>query len=92
MGDERGFAMELLSGVILRALETYESEHGSAPTAAELAADLGIPPEFGHHHLVERLQRQVVLGRVTNYGLRYQLTAAGREALAWEAARSAGWS
>ena len=84
--------MEPLSGVILRALEAYEAEYGSAPTVAELAVDLGIPAGFGHQHLVERLQRQVVLGRVACYSSHFQLTAAGREALAREPARSGGLS
>ncbi|MFL5960644.1 MAG: hypothetical protein ACJ75G_10300 [Gaiellaceae bacterium] len=51
----------------------------------ELTADLGLPPGF-EHHLVERVERQVVLGRTSPYGLRFQLTAAGRQALVHDAA------
>jgi len=47
----------------------------------ELAADLGIPPEFGCQRLGERLHRQVVLGRVFSDDGRFRLTAAGRHVL-----------
>jgi len=78
--------MELLSRSLLRALEVHESEHASGPTVLELAANLGIPRDFGHHHLVERLKRQVVLGRVSHSGGRFHLTEVGRKALAGNAA------
>ena len=67
--------------VLLRMIEAHELVHGSSPTVSELAADLGIPPEFGHRHLVEELQRQVELGHVSDYAGHVQLTSAGRDSL-----------
>ncbi len=45
----------------------------------ELAADLGIPSDFGHSQLVERLRHEVSAGFVSHYRGRISLTAAGRE-------------
>lgn len=73
--------MESLSRCLLLALEAYGAEHAAGPTVSELAGDLGITPGFGHKHLVELLQREVALGRVSDHGTRFQLTAAGRAAL-----------
>lgn len=78
--------MELLSRHLLRAIEAYESEYACWPTVPELAEDLGIPPEFGHHHLIHRIKLQVTLGRLSHYGGRVQLTEAGLSALADDAA------
>lgn len=48
-------AIESRSETLLpRAVDSYESRHGTGPTVVELAADLGTPPDFGHSHLVER--------------------------------------
>lgn len=52
----------------------------------ELAEDVGVPPEFGHHHLRERIERQVTLGRLSHQGGRVQLTETGRAALGQDAA------
>ncbi len=78
--------MESLSRVLLLSIHGYETKHGSGPTPPELAADLGIPEDFGHHHLVERLKRQVALGRITHHGGHFHLTEAGRNALGEEPA------
>lgn len=78
--------MELLSGYLLRAIEAYESEHGGWPTVPELAEDFGIPPEFGHRHLITRIKREVTLGRLAHDDGRVELTEAGRAALAREVA------
>jgi hypothetical protein len=80
--------MELLSRVLLHEIEAYESAHTSGPTVREVAADLGVPP-VAHHELVERLERQIVLGHIALSGRRFQLTTAGRKALAHDAPRSA---
>lgn len=76
--------MELLGRYLLRALEAYESEHASGPTVAELADEIGIPPDLGHHYLFARLQRQITLGRISYFGRRLQLTEAGRDALLFD--------
>jgi hypothetical protein len=65
--------------LLLRAIDSYESRHGTDPTVRELAADLGIPPDFGHSQLVERLRREVSAGFVSHYRGRISLTAAGQE-------------
>ncbi len=65
--------------LLLRAIDSYKARHRTGPTVLELAADLGIPPDFGHSHLVERLRREVSAGFVTHYRGRISLTAAGRE-------------
>lgn len=65
--------------LLLRAIDSYESRHGKGPTVRELAADLGIPPDFEHGHLVERLRREVSACFVTHYRGRISLTAAGQE-------------
>jgi hypothetical protein len=78
-------AMELLSRYLLRAIEAHESENACWPTVPELAEDLGVPPEFGHHHLIKRIKRQIMLGRLSQDGGRVQLTQAGRAALARDA-------
>lgn len=79
-----------LSRPLLHAIEVYESDHGRGPTAPELAADLGIPAEFGHTDLVERLKRQVSLGRVAHYRGRFTLTMAGRSVLERDAYATSG--
>jgi hypothetical protein len=68
-----------LSRLLLRAIDAYDSHNGKGPTVSELAADLGIPPDFGHHDLVGRLQRELSLGRLSHYGSRFRLTQAGRD-------------
>jgi hypothetical protein len=68
-----------LEMLLLRAIGSYESRHGTDPTVVELAADLGIPSDFGHSHLVERLRHEVSAGFVFHYRGRISLTAAGRE-------------
>lgn len=68
-----------LGTLLLRTTDSYESLHATAPTVVELAADLGIPPDFGHSRLVGRLQREVSAGFVSHYRGRICLTAAGRE-------------
>ena len=78
--------MELVSRYLLRAIEAHESEYACWPSVPELAEDIGVPPEFGHQHLVERIERQVALGRLSHQGGRLRLTEAGRAALARDAA------
>jgi hypothetical protein len=78
--------MESLSRVLLLSVESYETKHGSGPTGPELAADLRIPEDYGHHRLVERLKRQIALGRVTHDAGRFRFTEAGRAAVADKAA------
>jgi hypothetical protein len=68
-----------LEMLLLRAIDSYESRHGTDPTVVELAADLGIPSDFGHSQLVERLRHEVSAGFVSHYRGRISLTAAGRE-------------
>jgi hypothetical protein len=70
--------MEILSQLVLRSIDAHESARAEGPTVDELAAELGIPPVFGHQRLSERLHRQVVLGRVYSDGEHFRLTAAGR--------------
>jgi hypothetical protein len=72
--------MELFSQAILHALEAFQSEHTQGPTVSELAISLGIPSEFGRDRLAERVQRQVVLGRVSHCEGHFALTSAGRRA------------
>jgi hypothetical protein len=79
--------MELFSRAILDELEAFHSEHAQGPTASELARRLGIPFEFGHDHVVARVKRQIVLGRVCHSEGRFTLTSAGREAVGREAVR-----
>jgi hypothetical protein len=74
--------LESLDRTLLQSIDAYESKHGSGPTAQALAAELGIPPDFGHHHLVERLKRQVEHGHVSYHRRRFLVTDAGRAALA----------
>lgn len=78
--------MELVSRYLLRAIEAHESEYACWPSVPELAEELGVPPEFGHHHLIKRIERQVTLGRLSQQGGRLRLTEAGRAALARDAA------
>jgi hypothetical protein len=68
-----------LETLLLRAIDSYESRHRTGPTVRELAADLGIPPDFGHSQLVERLRFEVSAGFVSHYRGRISLTAAGCE-------------
>jgi hypothetical protein len=65
-----------LETLLLRAIDSYESRHGTDPTVVELAADLGIPSDFGHSQLVERLRHEVSAGFVSHYRGRISLTAA----------------
>lgn len=67
--------------LLLHAIDAYVSRLGTGPTVRELAADLGIPEDFGHHQLVDRLQRELARGRVSLYRGRFTLTAVGRLAL-----------
>jgi hypothetical protein len=64
---------------LLRAIDSCESRDGTGPTVRELAADLGVTPDFGHSQLVERLRRELSAGCVSHYRGRFSLTAAGRE-------------
>lgn len=66
---------------LLRTIEAYESRHGVGPTVHELATYLGIPADFGHLHLVDRLKRESALEHLSDYRGRFTLTAAGRRAL-----------
>lgn len=72
-----------LSRLLLRAIDAHDSHVGKGPTvpelAADLAANLGIPPDFGHRDLVGRLQRELSLGRVSYFCRRLRLTRAGRD-------------
>lgn len=70
--------VESLSELVLRTIHAHELSSADAPTVEDVAADLGIPAGFGHRRLSERLQRQVVLGRVYSDGARLRLTPAGR--------------
>lgn len=81
--------MELVDGLLLRAVDAYESRHGTGPTVPELAADLGIPLDFGHHHLVTRLRQELARERLAHYRRRFTLTAAGRLALDADEAQAA---
>jgi hypothetical protein len=65
--------------LLLRAIDSYQSRHGTAPTVVELAADLGLPPDFGHTHLAGRLRHEVSAGFLSHYRGRISLTAAGHE-------------
>jgi hypothetical protein len=81
-------AMESRLGtLLLRAIDSYESRHGTAPTVVELAADLGIPPDFGHSQLVGRLRHEVSAGFVSHYRGRISLTAAGQELVEGDTSR-----
>jgi hypothetical protein len=73
--------MELFSQAILDALEVFQSEHARGPTVSELATNLGIPFGRGRNRLAERVQRQIVLGRVSQCRGRFTLTSAGRRAI-----------
>jgi hypothetical protein len=76
----QGNAMESrLESLLLRAIDSCKSRNGTGPTVLELAADLGITPDFGHTQLVERLRRELSAGYVSHYRGRFSLTAAGRE-------------
>jgi len=77
-----------LETLLLRAIDSYESRHGTGPTVIELAADLGITPDFGHHHLVGRLRRQHAAGFVSHYRRRLTLTTAGRAMIKGDSPRS----
>lgn len=72
---------QVVDGLLLRAVDAYVSSHGTGPTVLELAEDLGIPADFGHDHLVERLQHELARERLAHYRRRFTLTAAGRLAL-----------
>lgn len=74
-------AVELISELVLRSIAAHESKGRNGPTLDDVAADLGIPPVFGYDRLNERLQRQVVLGRVSSDGEHFRLTATGRLAV-----------
>jgi len=82
--------MELFSRAILAALAGFHSEDAQGPTVSQLATSLGIPVELGRDRLVERLQRQIMLGRVAHYEWRFTLTSAGLRALGREADRPKG--
>lgn len=64
--------------LLLCAIDAFESKKEHGPTVPELAAYLGIKPDFGHSHLVAHLQQELLLGRVSHYGNRVKLTRAGR--------------
>ena len=68
-----------LSRILLRAIDAYDADDRQGPTVPELAADLGITPEFGHHDLVVRLRRELSLGRISHQRGRFGLTRAGRD-------------
>lgn len=74
--------MEAVRQFLLRAVGGYESREGKGPTVRELAADLGLPDDFGHKHLVDHLQQGVAVGQVAHAHGRFTLTSAGRLALA----------
>jgi hypothetical protein len=67
-----------LSILLLRAIDAYDSRHREGPTVPELAADLGITPDFGHHDLVTRLKSELSLGHISHHSGRVRLTRAGR--------------
>ena len=71
----------MFSELALRSIAAHESQGRNGPTLGDVAADLGIPPVFGYDRLNDRLQRQVVLGRVYSDGKHFRLTAAGRLAV-----------
>lgn len=73
--------MDSLDPLLLHAVGAYEAHHGSGPKVSELATDLGIPADFGHHHLVERLRHELTHERLAHFRGRFTLTAAGRLAL-----------
>jgi hypothetical protein len=68
-----------LETLLLRAIGSCESRNGKGPTVLELAADLGITPDFGHTQLVELLRHELSAGCVSHYRSRFSLTAAGRQ-------------
>jgi hypothetical protein len=74
-------SVELISELVLRSIAAHESKGRNGPTLDDVAADLEIPPVFGYDRLNERLQRQVVLGRVSSDGEHFRLTATGRLAV-----------
>lgn len=78
--------MEVVRRLLLRAIGAYESREGKGPTVRELAADLGLPDDFGHEHLVDHLQQGVAAGQVAHDQGRFTLTGAGRLALAADVA------
>jgi hypothetical protein len=73
--------------LLLRAIDSYKARHRTGPTVRELAADLGIPADFGHSHLVERLRREVSAGFATHYRGRISLTTAGQELVEGDTSR-----
>lgn len=73
--------MELLDPLLLRAVDAFASRRGTGPTVRELAADLGIPDDFGHDNLVQRLQAELARENVALYRGRFTLTAVGRLSL-----------
>jgi hypothetical protein len=74
--------------LLLRAIDSCKARHGTDPTVRELAADLGIPPDFGHSQLVDRLLHEVSAGFVSHYRGRISLTAIGREKVEGETTAS----
>lgn len=70
-----------LGTLLLQAIDGFESHHGRGPTVPELAADLGITPDFGHAQLVKLLQRELATGCVAYLRGRVELTGAGRSQL-----------
>ncbi len=82
--------MDIVRRFLLHAIDAYESRHEMGPTVGELAADLGLPDDFGHKHLVDHLRDEVALDHASYYRGRFAVTTAGRRALdAAEARRPA---
>ncbi len=68
-----------LRRLLLLAIDTHNSQYGTGPTVPELAADLGIRPDFGHRDLVARLRHELSFGHVVYFSSRFRLTLAGRD-------------
>lgn len=77
--------MEVVRRFLLHAVDSYETRNETGPTVSELAADLGLPPDFGHKHLVDHLRSEAALEHLANCRGRFTLTPAGRLALDDEA-------
>jgi hypothetical protein len=79
--------MEVVRRFLLHAVDSYETRNEAGPTVSELAADLGLPADFGHKHLVDHLRSEAALEHLANYRGRFTLTPAGRLALDVDEAR-----
>ena len=82
--------MDVVRRFLLHAVDAYGSRNGTGPTVRELAADLGLPADFGHKHLVDHLQREVALDHLAHYRGRFTVTTTGHLALDADEVRRLG--